>query len=443
MGNSVRIPRTKARAVRLTVLSIALTLFVFLMFSVALAAGTWTTYTTADGLAANNVYPIVVDSAGVKWFGTTSGVTKFNGTNWTTYTSSNSGLPFNLAMSMGIDRDGNMWFGTDSNTGVTKFDGANSWTNYRTADGLAGNYVTDITKDGGNVWFACWSNGGGGVSKFTGTTWTTYNTGNSGIVSNSTRCVTIDSSGNKWIGTANGLSSFDGDNSWTTYNTTNSGLANNHVYCSVFAADNVKWFGTYGGGVSKLDGNIWTTYNSTNSGLGNNYIVDITIDLAGNVWCATESGGVSKFDGTTWTTYLTADGLANNNTRSIAIDGAGNKWIGTVGGGASKLSNLPPEFVNLPGASSPINLTDGQTVNANPYIIKVKPSDDVGIGRVEFYVDNTLIGTDINPDADGVYEWPWDTGTYHSIVRVDAYDLYGQQASISRTATVVLPYTGK
>jgi ligand-binding sensor domain-containing protein len=38
---------------------------------------TWTTYTTADGLASNGVSAIAIDAAGHRWFGTEGGVSKF------------------------------------------------------------------------------------------------------------------------------------------------------------------------------------------------------------------------------------------------------------------------------------------------------------------------------------------------------------------------------
>ena len=63
-----------------------------------------------------------------------------------------------------------------------------------------------------------------------------------------------------------------------------------------------KWFGT-GNGVSKYDGTTWTTY-TTNDGLIKNWIGVIAIDAQDNKWFgAGKFGGVSKFDGTTWTNY--------------------------------------------------------------------------------------------------------------------------------------------
>ena len=74
----------------------------------------WTTYTTDDGLADNNVDYIVIDQEGIKWFVygyNAKGVSKFDGTNWTTYTESD-GLINNRVLSIGIDSEGNKWFGT-------------------------------------------------------------------------------------------------------------------------------------------------------------------------------------------------------------------------------------------------------------------------------------------------------------------------------------------
>ena len=52
-----------------------------------------------------------------------------------------------------------------------------------------------------------------------------------------------------------------------SYNTSNSGLPNNSI-CSI-SIDSVgnKWIGTFGGGLIKFDNTIWTVYNTSNAGL--------------------------------------------------------------------------------------------------------------------------------------------------------------------------------
>jgi ABC-type transport system substrate-binding protein/ligand-binding sensor domain-containing protein len=345
---------------------------------------TYVKYTTTNCELVNNyILSVAREHTGNKWFGTNGGVSKFDGANWTTYTTAN-GLANNIVRVVTIDSSGNKWFGTDG--GVSKFDGAN-WTTYTTANGLGNNLVLSGTADNsGNVWFGTF---GGGVSKFDGVTWTTYTTAN-GLANDMVSAIAIDNGGNQWFGTElGGVSEFDGS-TWTTYSTAN-GLANNCVYAIAIDKSGTMWFGTNGGGVSKFDGSTWTTYNFTNC-LGTNHISAIGIDSAGNKWFGTVVGvrtfddsnwtnyttdsgpasnyvhaiaidsagdkwfgtdrGVSKFDGDTWTTYTTADGLASNLVNAIAIDNTGNKWFGTAGGvcqfdGVNWTTYTPVDGLNL------------------------------------------------------------------------------------------------
>ena len=88
---------------------------------------------------------------------------------------------------------------------------------------------------------------------------------------------------------------------WETYNTSNSGLVSNFVLSIAVDGDDV-WFGT-NNGVSKFDGTTWTTYDTSNSGLVYNRVNAIAVDdVEGNIWFGTR-WGASKFDGSNWTIY--------------------------------------------------------------------------------------------------------------------------------------------
>ena len=207
-----------------------------------------------------------------------------------------------------------------------------TWTTYNTSNSdLVSNSVLSMaTDEEGNMWFGT----NRGVSVFNGENWTTYDTSNSELVWRSVNAVGIDAEGNKWFGTRWGVSKFDGEN-WQTYRYPD--LA--HDYVNAVAIDNEGnvWFGTEYNGVSKFDGVTWTTYNTSNSGLVSNHVNAIATDAEGNMWFGTKphctdygctGGGVSKFDGATWTTYHTATGLASNYVQSVAIEGANVKWFG-------------------------------------------------------------------------------------------------------------------
>ncbi|MBK6833126.1 MAG: T9SS type A sorting domain-containing protein [Bacteroidetes bacterium] len=127
--------------------------------------------------------------------------------------------------------------------------------------------IKDVLIDNSNnVWIA-YSNtiiSQSGLKRFDGTTWTQYQTTNSGLSSNFVNCVVQDSTSNYWIGTNNGLTKFDGTN-WTIYNTLNSGIAGDVINSILLDADTM-WLAT-NTGVSKFFNNTWVTYNQANSGL--------------------------------------------------------------------------------------------------------------------------------------------------------------------------------
>jgi Bacterial Ig-like domain (group 2)/Two component regulator propeller len=265
---------------------------------------------------------IAIDAQGNKWFGSDIGVFEFDGTNWTTYNTSNSGLAEDYVRTLAIDAQGNKWFGTD-NAGISKFDGTN-WTTYDTGNsGLTSNHIEAMVIDGnGNKWFGT----GAGVSEFDGSNWTSF------LAKNSISAITIDAKGNIWFG-GNGIWKFDGNQMTLIYNTASgpNGIAGYSVWTIAIDSQGSQWFGTESG-VYEFDGTRWTTYNHLESGLAGNWVGAIAIDAQHNVWFATLDG-VSKFDGTNWTVYNAQGGsfIFGVGMVCMNIDAQGNKWFGSFG----------------------------------------------------------------------------------------------------------------
>jgi ligand-binding sensor domain-containing protein len=78
------------------------------------------TYTTADGLARDQVTRIIRDSRGFLWFCTSDGLSRFDGYNFTSYRVED-GLPFPVVNDMLEEGNGIYWLATNGG-GVVRFD---------------------------------------------------------------------------------------------------------------------------------------------------------------------------------------------------------------------------------------------------------------------------------------------------------------------------------
>jgi ligand-binding sensor domain-containing protein/signal transduction histidine kinase len=288
----------------------------------------FTNYTNLHGLASNIVWSILEDRNGNIWFGTDgNGVSKYDGKIFTNY-STKEGLSGDVVFCIKEDRKGTLWFGTSG--GITKYDGK-KFTKYTVTEGLFNNTIKDILEDTkGNLWFATL---GGGVSKYNGNNFTAYRLGN-GLTSDTIRSIYEDVRGNIWFGTNSaGLCKYDGSK-FTSY-TIKDGLAGNKIMTIRGDSKDNIWIGTNGGGVSKFDGKKFINYTSRN-GLESSRVPCITEDDRGNLWFGTFGGGISKFGGNGFSNYTVKQGLPNNIIYGITEDRSGNLWLGSFGGGICK-----------------------------------------------------------------------------------------------------------
>lgn len=192
----------------------------------------WILYNENFGLPFKTVRSIAIDESGTKWLA--MGVfMKYDDKNWTKYDMF-SGLPSDHACDVAIDRNGNKWIGINAGVrqgGLVKYDGT-TWTIYNpTNSGLPDTYVFTVAVDSSN---AIWAGTSKGLCKFDGTSWTTYNTSNSGLPSDMIHIILIDSVGNKWIGTGSGLAVFNETGIITAVESTPSPLTLHQNYPNPF-----------------------------------------------------------------------------------------------------------------------------------------------------------------------------------------------------------------
>jgi hypothetical protein len=144
---------------------------------------TWTTFTTADGLAGDNARAIAIASDGAVWAGTGGGISRFDGQAWTAYTPADWQARVwdidDWVTAMAVAPEGIVWvgrWGLDPtmpecmvSRGVSSFDGE-SWSDDKTLSNAPVHAIA-VAPDGA-VWFGT----DAGVTRFDGTAWTTYST---------------------------------------------------------------------------------------------------------------------------------------------------------------------------------------------------------------------------------------------------------------------------
>ena len=178
------------------------------------------------------VYGISVDQQQRVWFATEGGVSMYDGERWRAWThddglgaanagnlppSTNTGLGTRSRHDLGILRggeatynpnyafaiettpDGQVWVGTWGG-GVSRFDGE-KWTNFTTADGLAGNIVYSMARSPDGVF---WFGTDAGLSRYDGRHWFTYDTRN-GLIDNNVYAIALAPDGDIWVGTRGGV----------------------------------------------------------------------------------------------------------------------------------------------------------------------------------------------------------------------------------------------
>lgn len=300
----------------------------------------------AFGLAGRvlSIAPVTGDSI---WFGTRRGLCIWNGSHWTTYNETNSGLPDNVVWDIAFDAAGNAWLATDA--GLARFTGS-SWIVFDSSnsDLNTGWPVSTVAIDSNqHLWaniaafynFVTQQWTFGGVVRYDGLTWTKFTPDNSGIPARPILTIEPDPAG-VWVGTSiGGVGYYDGL-IWTVYDTLNSPLPGNSVAEIDIDGTNVVWFGTESGasgdGLAFFDGSIWGIFNTGNSPLTSNRIMGLAVDAQNDVWVGT-LGAINKWDGLNWTPVDTSGGLSFTYPNKMTFAPDGDLWVATTYAGLFRL----------------------------------------------------------------------------------------------------------
>ncbi|MBI1788662.1 MAG: ATP-binding protein [Acidobacteria bacterium] len=364
-------------------------------------------YTTADGLASNQVGHILQDSRGFLWFSTVEGLSRFDGYRFVTYGPPH-GLP-NRRVTMTLEsRGGNLWAGTTG--GLCRFhpegaahakfslhrpgDGDASWITvllqardgtiyvgtkaglYRLAEEWAqpprfermeipdmDPFVTALLED---RYGALWIGTRGELTRWQRDGRRGRFTAADGLLGNTVPSLLEDREGKIWVASYEGgvallrNSAAAGRPVVERVYTTRDGIASPRVEAISQLRDGRFWLGTNGGLTELLPqaAGLPPALESftAGNGLAENGITSLAEDREGNVWIATESSGVMKIARSGFTSYTERDGLPNTRIRGFSEDRAGGLHVITHQIRISRfdgrrfttvLPNLPEGIANL------------------------------------------------------------------------------------------------
>jgi signal transduction histidine kinase/CheY-like chemotaxis protein/HPt (histidine-containing phosphotransfer) domain-containing protein/streptogramin lyase len=200
-----------------------------------------------DFAPAVDVRSVVHDRLETLWVGTSGGLYRLEGERPPEYVGE-PGLAGKSIEALAVDRDGNVWVGTNG-AGLFRF-AQGRWQSVTAADGLSGNFIQSLFEDReGSLWIGT----NGGLDQFRDTKFITF-TSREGLPSDDAQAVLAARDGSIYVATSGGLARFK-KGAVTAY-TTKDGLADN--YCTTLYEDRAGsiWLGTRSGLSRLKDGRV-------------------------------------------------------------------------------------------------------------------------------------------------------------------------------------------
>ena len=286
----------------------------------------------SDGLEDTVIFAIEQDQRGYLWIATRTGLNRFDGAQFWTYTQAD-GLPHNLARDLIRASDGTLWAATER--GVAWFDGnrfhalgdRHGWPDRISARAFS-------QAPDGTLWVA--SYGAGvlqlGIGK-SPKVLARYGQEN-GLPTDRVRSLIVDLDGGIWLGTSKDAvyRINEGRIEQLAWN-----VRSNEVRALYQHDDGSIWAGTRAG-VARWTGSAFEPL-LTDSQLAEQTINTMVRDHLGRIWLGTREGGAFSVNPETQIEHFgTKEGLPDDSVNVIYEDTEGNLWFGTYGGGVARLS---------------------------------------------------------------------------------------------------------
>ena len=306
-----------------------------------------------DGLPQESVLSIAQDREGFMWFGTQSGVSRFDGYRFTSYRNE-TGKPNSLANNwvrvLHIDRHGQLWLATDG--GLNRFDPVTrSFTLYLPDQparrGNGNRHIKALISDGGD---GLWLGTGDGLQHFDMvskrfTSWHSEPGAPGSLSDDGVNALALDASGRLWIGTAAGLDSFGPERKRFEHHGARLSKRDAPVHALLVDSEQRLWVGRFGGlerhALRGEDQGQVRRYGE-GDGMGRFWITALYQEEGGTVWAGTHDDGLFRWreGGDRFDPYRNAvtdrRSLADNYVSALYRDRVGTFWVGTWYGGVSR-----------------------------------------------------------------------------------------------------------
>lgn len=333
------------------------------------------TYTSADGLASDEVFRVFQDSHGFLWFCTSEGLSRFDGYKFTSYGVA-QGLPHRIVTDIIETRDGEYWIATLG--GLVKYNPAvanrmqatrvgrgvreapghvdsadapgEKFVVYVPDDNEKSKAVTALLKDrAGNIW--CGTYGGlyrlEKINKHWQLRHVEIGLPGQTFEDSAIRAIVEGRDDSLWVGTQGGLYHLKADGRVNRYSTED-GLPSDKIFSLVGDREGRVWAGTPAGLCQLSDRpeqgqKIVAHLNTTHEGLIDNGVIALLQSSDSRLWVGTRFGlsvhtPAAAGERASFQNYASNDGLSDIKTKSLFEDRAGNIWVGTESGGALRIA---------------------------------------------------------------------------------------------------------
>ena len=132
--------------------------------------------------------------------------------------------------------------------------------------------------------------------------------------------------GKLWVPTPKGLGCWDGQN-WKLF-TTYDGLAENSIHAVAEDAQGDLWIGTESHGLNCFKNGKFTVVRAGYDSIPGDDISCLYVDGAGDLWVGTQGHGLARLHAGKWSQFATTNGLAGNSIAFI-IEDDDSLWIGS------------------------------------------------------------------------------------------------------------------